>query len=165
MLLLHLHLVQIIVYCGRRGLAIRKLHCAARIVKVSLLRLQVDLQLRDLPLKTCNTKNASNMQQMAENVDDVLEDAQNLKKKLKMKLKLREIMEDVTAAQLTRGYMAEGMNALRADSIQKPKKRGRKTGRQVNAAAWSRIVKVARGEDSSGEEGGEKDNTAGPSTA
>jgi hypothetical protein len=61
--------------------------------------------------------------------------------------------------------MAEGMHALQADSIQKPKKRGRKTGREVNAAAWSKIVKVAKGEDSSGEEAGEKHNTAGPPTA
>jgi hypothetical protein len=123
----------------------------------------VDLQLRDLPLETCDTKNANNMQRMVDIVGDVLEDAQ--KKKLKMKFELREIMEEVTAAQLTRGYMAEGMHALRADSMQKPKKRGQKTGRQVNAAAWSKIVKVAKGEDSSGEEAGDKDNTAGPSTA
>ena len=84
--------------------------------------------------------------EMADIVGDVLEDAQ--KKKLKMKFKLREIMEEVTVAQLTRGYMAEGMHALRADGMQKPKKRGRKTGRQVNTAAWSKIGKVAKGEDS-----------------
>jgi hypothetical protein len=101
MLLLHLHSVQFIVYRDRRGLAtIRKFHCAARIVKVTLLQLQVDLQLHDVPLETCDTKNANNMQQMADIVGDVLEDAQ--KKKLKMKFKGREVMEEVTVAQLTR---------------------------------------------------------------
>jgi hypothetical protein len=131
--LLHLHFVQVHVYLDRRGLAILEFHCLSRIVTVSLLRLHVDLQLRDVLLESCDTKNANNMQEMADIVGDVLEDA--AKKKMKMKFKLREVMEEVTVAQLTRAYMAEGMHALRADTIQKPKKRGRKTGRQVNAAA------------------------------
>jgi hypothetical protein len=44
-----------------------------------------------------------------------------------MKFKMREIIEKVSAAQLTRAYMVEGMHALRADNIKKPKKKGQKT--------------------------------------
>jgi hypothetical protein len=50
-----------------------------------LLQWQVDLQLRDVPFKGNDTKNANNMQKMADVVENLLEDA--AKKKLKMKFK------------------------------------------------------------------------------
>jgi hypothetical protein len=72
------------------------------------------------------------MQKMADVVDDLLEDA--AKNKLKMKFKMREVMEEINVAQLTRAYVADGMNALRPDSTEKSKKRSRKTGRHINTA-------------------------------
>jgi hypothetical protein len=117
----------------------------------------MDLQLRDVPFEGSNTKNASNMQEMTDIVGDLLEDA--AKKKLKMKFKMREVMEEINVVQLTRAYVADGMNALRPDSTKKPKKRSQKTGRHINTAAWSKIRKLASGE-ASGEESGERYNTA-----
>lgn len=132
---------------------------AARRVTLCLLQWQVDLQLRDVPFEGNDTKNANNMQEMADVVGDLLEDA--AKKKLKMKFKMREVMEEINVAQLTRAYVADGMSALRPDGTEKSKKRSRKTGRHINTAAWSKIRKLASGE-ASGEESGEKDNTADP---
>ena len=121
-----------------------------------MLQWQVDLHLRDRGFEANDTKNANNMQEMAVTVGDLLEDA--YKKKLPMKLEVRDVLEEMNVADLTRGYIADGIFALRADGGEKPKKRARKTGRQVNTAAWSKIGKVAKGEVG-GEEAGEKDNT------
>jgi hypothetical protein len=79
-----------------------------------------------------------------------------------MKFKMREVMEKIKVAQLTRAYrVADGMSALRPDGTEKSKKRSQKTGQHINTAAWSKICKLAKGE-ASGEESGEKDNTADP---
>jgi hypothetical protein len=102
----------------------------------------VDLQLRDVLLEGNDTKNANNMQEMADIVGDVLEDA--TKKKMKMQFNLREPMEEVNVAQLTGAYMADGMHALRTDGAEKPEKRGQKTGRHINAATWTKISTVAK---------------------
>jgi uncharacterized NAD(P)/FAD-binding protein YdhS len=117
----------------------------------------VDLQLCDIPFEGNETKNANNMQEMAAVVGDLLEDA--ARKKLKMKFKMREVMEEINVAQLTWAYVADGMSALQPDSTEKSKKRSQKTGRHINTAAWSKIHKLASGE-ASGEESGKKDNTA-----
>jgi hypothetical protein len=93
----------------------------------------VDLQLRDVPFEGNDTKNANNMQEMADVVGDLLEDA--AKKKLKIKFKMREVMEEINVAQLTRAYVANGMSALWPDGTKKFKKRSRKTGRHINTAA------------------------------
>src|SRR6476646_7836495 len=98
-------------------------------VTLCLLQWQVDLQLRDVPFEGNDTKNANNMQEMADVVGDLLEDA--AKKKLKMKFKMREVMEEINVAQLTRAYVADGMSALRPDGTEKSKKRSRKTGRHI----------------------------------
>jgi hypothetical protein len=132
---------------------------AARRVTLCLLQWQVDLQLRDVPFEGNDTKNANNMQEMADVVGDLLEDA--AKKKLKMKFKMREVMEEINVAQLTRAYVANGMSALRPDGTKRSNKRSRKTGQHINTAAWSKIRKLAKGE-ASGEESGKKDNTADP---
>jgi hypothetical protein len=58
---------------------------AARRVTLCLLQWQVSLQLRDVPFESNDTKNANNMQEMADVVGDLLEDA--AKKKLKVKCK------------------------------------------------------------------------------
>jgi hypothetical protein len=73
----------------------------------------VDLQLRNVPFEGNDTKNANNMQEMADVVGDLLEDA--AKKKLKMKFQMRDAMEEINVAQLTRAYVADGMSALRPD--------------------------------------------------
>jgi hypothetical protein len=111
------------------------------------------------PIRGQCTKNANNMQEMADVVGDLLEDA--AKKKLKMKFKMREVMEEINVAQLTRAYVVDGMSALRPDGTKKSKKRSRKTGRHINTAAWSKIRKLASGE-ASGEESVEKDSSANP---
>jgi hypothetical protein len=119
----------------------------------------MDLQLRDVPFDGNDTKNANNMQEMADVVGDLLGDA--AKKKLKMKFKMREVMEEINVAQLTRAYVADEMSALRPAGTKKSKKRSQKTGRHINTAAWSKIRELASGE-ASGEESVEKDNTADP---
>jgi hypothetical protein len=119
---------------------------AARRVKLCLLQWQVDLQLRDVPFEGNNTKNANNMQEVADAMGDLLEDA--ARKKLKMKFKMRKVMEEINVAQLTRAYVVDGMSALRSDSTEKSKKRSQKTGRHNNTAAWSKIRKLASGEAS-----------------
>jgi hypothetical protein len=131
----------------------------ARRVTLCLLQWQVDLQLRDVPFEGNNTKNANNMQEMADVKGDLLKDA--AMKKLKIKFKMREVMEEINVALLTRAYVTDGMNALRPDSTVKSKKRSQKTRRHINTAAWSKIRKLASGE-ASGEESGEKDNIADP---
>jgi hypothetical protein len=159
-LLLYLHVIQVHFYCDRRGIARFPKFLAARIVTLCLLQWQVDLQLRDVPFEGNDTKNANNMQEMADVVGDLLEDAAK-KMKLKMKFKIRDVMEEINVAQLTRVYVADGMNALRQDGTKKSEKRSQKTGQHINTAAWSKIRMLAKGE-ASGEESGEKDNTADP---
>jgi hypothetical protein len=94
---------------------------AARIVTLCSLQWQVDLQLRNVPFEGNDTKNANNVQEMADVMGDLLEDA--AKKKLKIKLKMRNVMEEINDAQLTRAYVADGMNALRPDGTEKSTKR------------------------------------------
>jgi hypothetical protein len=132
---------------------------ATRRVTLCLLQWQVDLQLRDVPFEANETKNANNMQEMTDVLGDSMEDV--AKKKLKMNFKMREVMEEINVAQLTRAYVANGMSALRPDGTEKSKKRLQKIGQHINTAAWSKIRKLAMGE-ASGEESGEKDNTADP---
>jgi hypothetical protein len=72
---------------------------AARKVTLCLMQWQVDLQLRDVPFEGNDTNNANNMQEMADVVGDLLEDA--AKKKLKMRFKMREVMEEINVAQPT----------------------------------------------------------------
>jgi hypothetical protein len=161
-LLLHLHIVQVHFYCDRRGIAIPKVPCGnkSNIVFVAMATASpMDLQLRNVPFEGNDTKNANNTQEMADVVGNLLEDA--AKKKLKMKFKMREVMEKINVAQLTRAYVADGMSALRPDGIKKSTKRSQKSGRHINTAAWSKIRKLAKGE-ASGEESGEKNNTADP---
>jgi hypothetical protein len=125
---------------------------ATRRVTLCLLQWQVDLQLRDVPFEGNDTKNANNMQETADAVGDLLKDA--AKKKLKMKFKMREVMEEINVAQLTRAYVADGMNSLRPDSTVKSKKRSRKTGQHISIqllgarfASWQvvRLVEKSRG--------------------
>jgi hypothetical protein len=93
----------------------------AKTITLCLLQWQVDLQLRDVPFEDNDTKNASNMQEMADVGGNLLEDA--AKKKLKMKFKMREVMEEINVAQVTRAYVADGMSALRPDGTEESKKR------------------------------------------
>jgi hypothetical protein len=127
---------------------------AARRVTLCLLQWQVDLQLRDVPSEGNDTKNANNMQKKADVVGDLLEDA--AKKKLKVKFKMREVMEEINVARLTRAYVVDGMSALRPDGTEKSKKRSRMTGRHINTGALSKIRNLAKGE-ASGEESGDRE--------
>jgi hypothetical protein len=117
---------------------------AARRVTLYLLQWQVDLQLRDVPFEGSDTKNANNMQKMADVVGDLLEDA--AKKKLKMKFKMREVMEEIKVAQLTRAYVADGMSARYGQTAPRSPTRGHERSDNISIqllgarfASWQRV--------------------------
>jgi hypothetical protein len=157
-LLLHLHVVQVHFYCDRREIAIPKVPYSKK-SNIVFVAMAGGLAVAQRPLQgqrheECqqHTRDGRRRGRPVEGCSE--EEAED-------EVQIREVIEEINVAQLTRAYVADGMSALRPDGTKKSKKRSRKTGRHINTAAWSKIRKLAKGE-ASGEESGEKDNTADP---